>query len=348
VRKGWLLVFVVCAVWLVGYGAFAEEPVYLGTAIRSLANPYHAMWAEGAKAFAHSLGWDDYNVILTCEGSSEKQLNDIKALVARSKGNVVFSIDPNQSTDALAIANELEKNQVYFVTWWNKPDEVRVTDYKYWVCHITFDNRASGYNTAKILFDAIGGKGKVFALQGLLGNSAAIERWEGFQKALKEYPDIELVGWEAADWEKVKAYSHVSNALIAHPDIKAIWCANDAMAIGAIEALRARGLAGKVPVSGVDAIPEMITAIKNGEAVATVASDAFWQGGMGLSIALAAKQGKIKVEELPENKREWIAKTILITKENVDWYIQNFIEGKPQYDWNNYWERWVRGIREQG
>lgn len=86
-----------------------EEPVYLGTAIRSLSNPYHAVWADGATAFANSLGWKDYNVIQTCEGSSEKQLNDIKALVARSQGNVVFSIDPNQSTDAPAIANELEK-----------------------------------------------------------------------------------------------------------------------------------------------------------------------------------------------------------------------------------------------
>lgn len=345
-RIWWVIgmVFVVCL--LTGAMAFGEEPVYLGTAIRSLTNPYHAAWAKGAEMFAEWAGLKDYNVILTCEGSSEKQLNDIKALVARSKGNVVFCIDPNQSTDAVAIANELEKSKVYFLTFWNKPDDVRVSDYKYWVCHVTFDNRASGYNTAKILFDTIGGKGKVFALQGLLGNSAAIERWEGFQKALKEYPEIELVGWEAGDWLKTKAYNLVSNALTAYPDIKAVWCANDDMATGAIEALRARGLAGKVPVSGVDAIPEMITAIQKGEAVATVSSDAYWQGGMGLAIALAAKKGDIKVEELPENKREWIAKSILVTKENIDWYIQNYVEGKPEYDWTNYWERWVRGINE--
>ncbi|NLJ37832.1 MAG: sugar ABC transporter substrate-binding protein, partial [Candidatus Atribacteria bacterium] len=105
-------------------------------------------------------------------------------------------------------------------------------------------------------------------------------------------------------------------------------------------------LVGKVPVSGVDAIPEMITAIKNKEAVATVASDAFWQGGMGLSIPLAVKQGKIKMEELPENKREWIAQTILITQENIDWYIENYVEGTPEYDWNDYWGKWVRGIKE--
>ena len=77
---------------------------------------------------------------------------------------------------------------------------------------------------------------------------------------------------------------------------------------------------------------------------ATVASDAFWQGGMGLSIPLAVKQGKIKMEELPENKREWIAQTILITQENIDWYIENYVEGTPEYNWNDYWGKWVRGI----
>ncbi len=57
-----------------GFSAIAqEEPVYLGTA-RSLSNPYHAVWAEGATAFAKSLGWEEYNVIQTCEGSSEKQV----------------------------------------------------------------------------------------------------------------------------------------------------------------------------------------------------------------------------------------------------------------------------------
>ncbi len=345
-RKLVILLAMVVLVGLFATVSYAAEPVYLGTAIRSLSNPYHAAWAEGAKLFAEYKGLLDYNVIQTCEGSSEKQLNDIKALVARSNGNAVFCVDPNQSTDALAIANELEKSKVYFVTFWNKPTEVNVTDYKYWVSHINFDNVASGYNTAKALFDSIGKKGKVFAVQGMLGNSAASERWEGFEKALKEYPDINMVGWQSGEWEKVKAYNHVSNALVANPDIAAVWCANDSMAVGAIEALRSRGLAGKVQVSGVDAIPEIITAIQNGEAVATVASDAYWQGGMGLAIALAAKEGKIKVEELPANKRDWIASSILITTDNIAEYTENYINNKPKYDWEDFWGRWLRGANE--
>ncbi|HSV32369.1 MAG TPA: sugar ABC transporter substrate-binding protein, partial [Atribacteraceae bacterium] len=276
-----ILVLLVACVFILSVGAvaFAADGPYLGTAIRSLANPYHAAWAKGAEMFAEWADLLEFNVIQTSEGSSEKQLNDIKALIARSGGNVVFSIDPNQSVDALAIAMELEKNEVYFLTFWNKPEEVNVSDFDYWVSHVTFDNRASGYNTAKILFDSIGGEGEVFALQGMLGNAAAIERWEGFQRALEEYPDIVMVDWQTAEWEKVKAYNHVSNALIAHPNIEAVWAANDNMGIGAIEALRAHNLAGTVKVSGVDAIPEMITAIQNGEAVATVSSDAYWQGG---------------------------------------------------------------------
>ena len=321
-----------------------EEGTYLGTAIRSLQNPYHATWAEGAKGFASYKGWEEYNVVQTCEGSSEKQLNDLKALVARSRGNLVFNIDPNQSADAVVIARELEKEGVYFVTHWNKPEDIHAWEYDHWVCHITFDNEQIGYDTAIALFKAIGNNGKVFALQGLLGNAAAIGRWEGFQRALEETPGIELVDWQAGDWEKAKSYNHVSSALVANPDIKAVWCADDTMAIGALEALRSRDKAGEILVSGVAGTEEIVNAIKNGEAAATAGIDAYWQGGIGLAIALAAKNGEIVPSELPHEKREWMAAATMVTSENVDWYIENYIKGNPDIDWTDLWGRWLRGI----
>ncbi len=74
------------------FAAPAGSGVFMGTAIRSLENPYHGVWARGAQAFADSVG--GISVIQTCEGSSEKQLNDIKALVAKAGKNAVFCIDP--------------------------------------------------------------------------------------------------------------------------------------------------------------------------------------------------------------------------------------------------------------
>lgn len=322
----------------------APKPTYLATSIRSLSNPYHAAWANGAGLFAKSLGWDKYNTILLCEGSSEKQVNDIRALVARTGGNVVFSIDPNESPDAVAIANVLEKAKVYFLTWWNKPEDVKVTDYKYWVSHVTFDGQSAGYKIAVELFKSFKtpGKGKIIALQGMLANSAAIERFKGLQKALAEYPGIEMVDQQSAEWERAKAFEKASNQLVAHPDVDGIWAANDNMAMGALEALRSKGLAGKVKVAGVDAIPEMLTAIEKGEAVATVASDAQWQGGIGVALALAAKQGKIKVVKLPAEKREWIADSVLINTSNIKkWNAEQLA---PKYNWKDLWGRWVKGL----
>jgi ribose transport system substrate-binding protein len=335
-----LTIILIMGVFSFGYAA-DEGTILLGVGIRDLANPYHAALGEGGKLYAQSIGQEKNCVILACEGSSEKQLNDIKALIARSKGEVVFLIDPNEAQDALAIAIECEKQKVYFVTQWNKPADVKVSDYKYWVTHIGIDSVTTGYEISKTLFDAIGGKGKVFAIQGMLGNNAAVGRWQGFQKALKEYPGINLVSWEVGDWEKAKAFNLTANALIANPDLAAVWCANDSMAMGALEALRAKGLAGKVPVCGADAIPEMLDAIKKGEAVATASTDPLWQAGEGLAIALAAKMGKIDVATLPENKREWEAPSVQINSKNIDWFIKTYITTHLTYDYDNYWGKWT-------
>lgn len=339
-----LFVTVMLIVGLFSVGVPSQEkPVYLGTAIRTLSNPYHVTWAKGAELFAKSLGWADYSVIQCNEYSSEKQLNDIRALVARSKGNVVFCIDPNESPDVVAIANVLEQAGVYFVTFWNKPDDVKVWEYDHWVSHIGFDNVANGYKTATELFKTFKTplKGKVVAIQGMLSNTPAIERFQGFLKAVREHPGIELLDAQTANWQRTKAYDITLNYLAAYPQIDGVWCANDDMAMGALEALRARGLAGKVKVAGIDAIPEMIDAIARGEAAATVSPDPLWQGGMGLSIALAAKQGKIKVSELPHSKRQWIASSLLITRDNINDYIGKYIKGTPKFDWNDHFGRWV-------
>jgi ribose transport system substrate-binding protein len=319
--------------------------VSLGTAIRSLENPYHAAWAKGGDLFAASV--KDPHVIQTCEGSSEKQLNDIKALVAKTGGNVVFCVDPNESPDVVPIAKALEEAGVYFVTYWNKPDDVKVTDYPHWVSHITFDGVDGGYFIAKELFKTFKtpNKGKILALQGKLANAAHIERWTGLEKALKEFPDVQLVAFDTAQWERAKAFEIMSSMLVAHPDVDGIWAANDNMAMGALEALRAKGLAGKVKVVGVDGIEEMIRAIEKGEAAATFYPDPMWQGGMGLSIALAAKEGRIDVRTLPPEKRAWYATSILVNAENVNDFIKNYIDGTPAYDWNNHFGRWLRGAK---
>ena len=77
------------------------------------------------------------------------------------------------------------------------------------------------------------------------------------------------------------------------------------MALGALEALRAEGRAGKVPVTGIDGIQLAVEAILAGEMAGTVAWDPFWQGGMGLSIGYHAKTGKFDPAKEPKEHREF-------------------------------------------
>ena len=321
------------------------EPVYLGTSIRSLDNEYHQIWKKGGELFAKEMGLSEYHRTLLSEGNTEKQLDDIRALIAKAGKNVVFNVDPNEAPAARAVAEICEKAGVYFITQWNKPADLHPWDYKYWVTHITTDGVATGYAMGKLLCEAIGGKGKIAAIQGMLANTTAIERYNGLLKALKEYPTVELVDSRPADWLRDKGMTITEGWLVAYPDLAGIWAANDEEALGALEALKSAGLGGKIPVTGTDATGEAVRAVANGEMLATTSSDAYWQGGMGLSLAYQAYTGAINPEILPHELREWHFKFKVITQENAQKYIDEYITGTPTYDYEDIFGRWVSPIR---
>jgi ribose transport system substrate-binding protein len=312
----------------------------MGTSIRSLENPYHAVWARGGQAAADSL--KGVHVIQTCEGSSEKQVNDIKALIAKAGKDAVFCIDPNESPNVVPIARALEAAGVYYVTWWNKPENIKVWEFPHWVAHVAFDGISAGEFTTNALVKKMGGKGKVVVLKGMLANSIGNDRYKGFENVLAKYPDVKLVASDSAEWDRTKAFEKMKSFLVANPDVGGVWAANDNMALGAIEAIRAAGLTGKVAVTGIDGIGEMLNAVAAGEAAATVLNDSYWQGGMGLALAYAAKTGQIDLKKTPKEKRQYFAKAVEVDQSNVKEIIAKFVNGTPKYDWSDLYANYVR------
>lgn len=335
---------VLCAFALAFAVGTAFAGTTLGVSVRTLTNPYQANFKVGGEIFAQKQGGGLELVTLTCEGNSEKQVNDIKSLVSRTQGDVVFMIDPNEATDVLPIAIALEEAGVYFATWWNKPGDMNAWDFDHWVSHISYDGISAGKFTATELFKTFPtpGKGKIVALQGMLANSIASDRFVGLQQALAENPDVELVAYEAADWDRTKAYEKVKNMLVANPDIAGVWAANDNMGLGALEAIRERGLAGKVLVTGCDGIDEFFDAIKKGEAAATIYNDSKYQAGISLAHTLAAKEGKIRMADTPKERRQFFAKAVEVTKANVQEVVDIYVNGTPDYDFTDLYGAWVR------
>ncbi|MDR3494729.1 MAG: sugar ABC transporter substrate-binding protein [Ancalomicrobiaceae bacterium] len=323
----------------------AEGKPTLVNSLRSLSNPYHAAWNKGGEAFAKSLGLD--YVTLVTEGDSEKGIADIRAILAKTGGNAVINIDPNDAADARPIVEACAKAKAHIVTQWNKPADLHPWDFDpYYVAHVSFDGVLYGEATAKVLIESIGGKGGILALGGTLSNTPAIERKAGLEKAIAANPGIKLLDFQVANWQSSKAFDTVAAWITRFgADIKGIWAANDDMAIGAVEALRAEGLAGKVPVTGIDGIKTGIDAVRAGEMVATVSWDPFWQGAMGLSIAYAARTGRFDPAKEPKAHREVYGTGVVVSKANVEAFYKANIENEPKLDYNDLWGRAAGQIR---
>jgi ribose transport system substrate-binding protein len=317
--------------------SFSAEQTTLACSFRSLTNPYYTAFNKGAQNFAKSVGLP--YVPLTTEGSSEKGIADIRALLQKTGGNLVLNIDPNDSADARVIVETCQKAGAYVTTIWNKPKDLHPWDFNpNYVAHLSFDGVAYGEATATELFKAMGGKGGVVALGGIFSNVPAIERKAGLMAALKKFPGIELLDFQVADWDSQKAFPIMQAWLTRfNSKVKGVWAANDDMALGAIEALRAEGLAGQLPVSGMDGTTPGLAAVKVGELVTTVDWDPYWLGGIGLSMGLQAKSKKVDVATLPKDQRESFCKATLVTKPNVQTVIAR--ESAPSIDWTNLYAR---------
>lgn len=319
--------------------AFAASDYALASSIRSLSNAFHAAWNKGADAYAKSAGQS--HAALVTEGNSEKGIADIKALIAKSGGKVILGVDPNDSPDARPIVEAIAAAGAHVVTVWNKPKDLHPWDFgDNYVAHLSFDGVPAGEQTAKALFDSFGGQGAIVALGGIPSNAPAIERRAGLMKAIEANGNVKLLDFQDADWDSTKANNVVSAWLTRFGgDIKGIWAANDGMAMGALEALRAEGLAGKVMVTGVDGTKDAVMAVKNKEMAATVDWDPYWIGGIALSLGHHAATGGFSPSKEPKNHREFYGTGTLITQADVDAYWKSHVDATPAVDWNDLWGR---------
>ena len=312
--------------------------LYVAASVRGLDNPYIVTIIQGMDMFCQyldTIGQKYEKQTLDSGGSNDKEVDNMKQFAAKANGNAIAYSDPNESAIAPALAEAMASSGGYIGTAWNKPDDVGPWDYDpNWVIHTSPDNVVGGYNISKALSDAIGGSGEIFVLEGMLGNTAATDRAKGLEKYLAENPNIKVVARDTANWDTKQALTLVETWLSQTPDVKGIWCANDNMATGAIQALDKAGLKGKVAVVGIDATTDMIKAIDEGFATATVSSNGYLQGGYTLAICYAAWAGLIDPIEMPQEFRQFATPSMLVTSENVKQYIADYVEKQPSMDFS--------------
>jgi ribose transport system substrate-binding protein len=311
-----------------------DTTLYLGVSIRGLENPYIATIKVGMELFAKyldSIGQKYEMQVLDSQGSNDKEVDNMRQFASKANGNAIAYSDPNEDSIAYSLAEAMAESGGFLGTAWNKPADVGPKDLTpNWVIHTSPDNVLGGYNIAVALFEAMGGKGKIFVIEGRLGNTAATNRYLGLEKALAEYPEIVVAEHDTGNWNTAEALTLTETWLTKHPDVGGIWCANDNMVTGAMQALDAKGLKGTVKVVGIDANTDVVEAVRDGFATATVSSNGYLQGGYTLAICYAAWAGLIDVAQLPDEYREFATPSQLITVENAAEYLTSV----PSFDFS--------------
>ena len=181
--------------------------------------------------------------------------------------------------------------------------------------YVGSDNRHAGHLAGEYILKLTGGKGKVAVIRGILGVPTHEDRLAGFQDALKDAPGVQCVAVQPANSERALAMSVMENLLTRFPDLAAIFATNDQMALGAVEAIAARNLTGKVAVIGIDATREAVHAVQEGKLAGDVAMYPEMLGRRTVEAALKAARGE------PIDKRIAVGEG-LVTKENAAEFLK--------------------------
>jgi len=131
-------------------------------------------------------------------------------------------------------------------------------------------NNAQGAGLVGEAFvEAMGSTGRYIELTGRDTDTNAHVRSDAYHAVIDQYPDMTMAAQDTANWDQQEAFTKIETLLQADPDIQGIICGNDTMAMGAVAAVDAAGLTGKVIIAGFDGAPDVVQAIKDGKALAT-------------------------------------------------------------------------------
>lgn len=293
-----------------GNGGGDGEKQAIGVSVADQKSLFYVAEVAGIEDEAEEQGYEVK--ITSANNDSSAQIRQVNDLLTQQVGALIFT--SQDSTAAAAGVRAANDADVPVVAVDQRPEsgEGELATY------IATGSVKAAYDLATWMFDQIGGEGKVALLRGVLGSTAELQRSEGFQKALDEHPDIEVVAEDVANWDETEAFRASQNILTANPELDAVFAESDAMALGAAKAAEEAGR--DIVTVGIDGFPTMFDAIESGLTDATMAQQPYMMGRMAVRDAIAFMNGE--GEDIPEEQYQ---DTVLVNSETVDEYeVEDF------------------------
>jgi len=319
-------------------GAIAPTATIAGTAttagrktgqvvnmVPTLANIFYASWGDGYESAAASLGLTTKTNLPEFEPTRELEY----ARGLRTSGaSMLVGIAGDQS-QVPNIARLCQEQEIPYAPAFENPPWFTPQDVgDYYVAFTTPRSRDAAYQTAKYLFESIGGKGEIIHIRGAAGPTDTF-RTQGVEQAAAEFPGIELVGKMSTAWTVETGRQAMLTAISANPNAKGVFAQNDTLAQGVISVLRSQGLSG-VKVVGMDAIPEVLPEIESGEyLIASFNSLGNYIAGLQTVHVFDALNGW--KPSMPERLLE--TGGVLVTADNVAVLQERVYDDANAFDW---------------
>ncbi|MCU0871531.1 MAG: D-ribose ABC transporter substrate-binding protein [Pirellulaceae bacterium] len=245
-----------------GGGSAAKRPVTprIAVIISTLNNPWFVVLGETAKQHATRLGYDV--VVFDSQNDPAKEAAHFENVIASGYAAVLFN-----PTDAEGSIANVRRAKQAGIPVFCMDREINATDAA--VSQILSDNYSGCVALGQYFVKQVGESGKYVELLGLVGDNNTWNRSKGFHSVVDRYPGLKMVAQQSADFDRAKALEVMEAVLQAHPTIDAVFCGNDAMAMGAYQALLAAGKDKQVKVFGFDGADDVVKLITEGKIVAT-------------------------------------------------------------------------------
>lgn len=271
--------------------------------VSTLNNPWFVVLGETAKNRAVELGYDA--TIFDSQNDTAKEAAHFDNVIAAGYSAILFN-----PTDADGSIANVSRAKEAGIPVFCIDREINSTDAA--TAQLLSDNYSGCVELGQYFVKQVGEQGKYVELLGLVGDNNTRNRSNGFHSVVDRYPGLEMVAQQSADFDRSKAMEVMESLLQSHGNLDAVFCGNDAMAMGAYQALLGAGLAEKVKVFGYDGAEDVVRSIEEGKIAATV---------MQYPKLMARTAAEYAHEYLANGKRDFAQKipvnVDLVTAENI-------------------------------
>jgi ribose transport system substrate-binding protein len=273
---------------------FPSKQFVVALVLKTQTNPFFIAMEKGARRAEK-----EYGIKLVTRGGSQEtyiqeQIQIVEDVIESKVDAIVIA--PSDSAMLVPIVKKAQDAGIVVVNIDNSLDQMAMQNlHMKPIPFISVDNEMASYQVVKSVIANLNKPTQAAIIEGMPGAENGRLRVEGAKRAFKENSSIKIVGDETAHWKIDEAHEVTKKLFTIHPNIHVLFCANDMMALGAVQYIAESGLKN-VQVIGYDALDEAKQAIKVGTLAATLDQQADEQGYQGVVFAVRALKG----ERLPE------------------------------------------------